>query len=350
VSTVLVALGSIFSSVWIIVANSWQQTPAGYRIVGEGAGRRAEVVDFWAVVFNPSTLHRLVHTLLGAEILGAFFMMSVSAYYLLRGRHGEFARRSFRIALVVGTIASVAALFPSGHMQAAAVARNQPAKLAAMEAHFETGTSGSPLWLFGIPDAEARRVHFGLAVPNGLSLLVHEDASTPVTGLDRVPARDWPPVGPTFQAYHLMVALGMGFIALTLFASYRWWRGRLFASRALLRVFVFAVIGPLVANQAGWVAAELGRQPWVVYGLLRTGDAASKSVTAGQVTTSIAMFGAIYVMLLLVWLYVLDDKIRHGPDDAVGEGGGEAILEAAGSARGLESLTATGPSAPGKDG
>ena len=325
-STLMVSLGSIFSAVWIIVANSWQQTPAGYHIVGEGILRRAEITDFWAVVFNPSTVERLTHTLIGAFILGSFFVMSVSAYYLLRNRHMEFARKSFSIALPFAAVFSIASLI-SGHSNAQMIAEYQPAKLAAFEGHFTTTEGGAPLYLFGVPDVEEQRVKYGVAVPGMLSFLVYSEWNRPVTALDDpaiVPGglkqgemvQDyWPPVNASFQMYHLMVGLGFLFILLTLYATFLWWRRRLFDKRWLLRIFVWAVAGPMIANQAGWAAAEIGRQPWIVWGMLRTADATSKSVPAGQIFASILLFGLIYAMLLLVWLYVMDSKIKTGPED-----------------------------------
>ncbi|MGD2108074.1 MAG: cytochrome ubiquinol oxidase subunit I [Phycisphaerae bacterium] len=328
-STLMVALGSIFSAVWIVVANSWQQTPAGHHIVGEGLSRRAEITAFWEVVFNPSTVERLTHVLLGAFILGGFFVMSVSAFYLLRGRHEDFARKCFAIALPFATIFSLAEL-ASGHSQAVNVARTQPAKLAAFEGHFTTDDGGTGLYLWGVPDERERRVRLGVAIPGMLSVLVHGDSTEPVTALDDpaiIPAGHemspteelsdyWPPVNLSFQLYHLMVGLGMSFIVLTVPAMVLWVRGGLFTRRWLLWVFVFAVIGPVVANQAGWAAAEVGRQPWIVYGMLKTADGVSKSVSGDEVLASIVMFGLIYLLLLFVWVYILDAKIRTGPEEA----------------------------------
>jgi len=326
-STIMVALGSIFSAVWIVVANSWQQTPAGYHIVGEGLARRAEITDFWQVVLNPSTVERLTHTLIGAFILGGFFVMSVSAYYLLKRRHEDFARRGFAIALPFAAFFSIAALV-SGHSQAVNVARTQPAKLAAFEGHFKTLDGGAPVYILGVPDEQEQRVKYGLAVPGLLSFLVHTDWNEPVAALDDpaiVPAelapgesvRDyWPPVNLTFQLYHLMVGLGMLFILLTVVGLVFWWRGALFRTGWLLWIFVFAVIGPVVANEVGWASAEVGRQPWIVYGMLKTSDAASKAVSRGEVITSIVMFSLIYFLLLLAWIYIMDAKIRGGPEEA----------------------------------
>lgn len=328
-STLMVALGSMFSAVWIVVANSWQQTPAGYQRVAQLIDgkevMRAEITDFWAVVFNPSTVDRLTHVLIGALIMGAFFVMSVSAYYLVKGRHQSISQRMFTIALGLGTVASLAAVV-SGHHQAKTVSRTQPPKLAAMEGHFRTGEGGTPLYLFGIPDEKEERVRAGIAVPGMLSWLLYGDTDKPVPGLDQVRAEDRPPVFITFATYHIMVALSFVFIVVTVLAVILRWRGTLFQHRWLMKLFVVAVIGPVIANQFGWVAAEVGRQPWIVWGELRTRDALSASVPAGHVLISIIMFGLIYLMLLIVWLYVLDRKIRQGPEEAApaaqrGEGG-----------------------------
>ncbi len=313
-STIMVSLGSIFSAVWIVVANSWQQTPAGFKLVGEGLSQRAEITDFWAVVFNPSSMDRLVHVLIGAFILGGFFVMSVSAYYLLKRRHERFAKLSIGIALPFATVFSIAALL-SGHHQARNVGIHQPSKLAAFEGLFDTTLTGAPLYLFGVPDEAERRVKYGVAIPGLLSFLMYGDFTAPVRGLNTYHVGDWPPLNPTFQTYHLMVALGFVFILLTLYASYLKWRGKLFERRWLLGVLVVAVIGPMIANQVGWAAAEVGRQPWIVWELLRTSEAASKAVSGGEVLASIVMFGLIYLLLLIVWLLVLDHKIKAGPEE-----------------------------------
>ncbi len=333
-STLMVSLGSMFSAVWIVVANSWQQTPAGYHLVGRDAvGNavefaepftydpamiekfqiRAEITDFWQLVFNPSSVSRLVHVIIGAYILAAFFMMSVSAFYIIRKRHMEFARRCFTIALVFAAITSVAQLL-AGHFSAEVVANHQPAKLAAFEGIYKT-EEATPLWMFGMPDDEAQEVKYGVAIPGGLSFLVHQDFKTPVPGLDQFPVEDHPPVQIPFQTYHLMIACGMYFIGITLFALFLLWRKKLFEQTWLMWVFVFSVFLPFVANQAGWVAAEVGRQPWIVYGLLRTQDAASKAVDSGEVLASLTLFVLIYIMLFILFLYLLDSKIKHGPDD-----------------------------------
>lgn len=343
-ATSMVALGSIFSAIWIVVADSWMQTPAGHRIVTHAGVTRAETADFWAVVFNPSSMIRLTHTLVGAMILGAFFVMSISAFYVLKGRHLEVARRSFLVALVWGALFSWGALV-SGDRHGKEVAQYQPAKLAAFEGHFATGTDGAPLHVFGIPDERAGVVRYAVEIPGGLSYLVWGDFHKPVKGLDQFPPGDRPPVAPTFYAFHLMVALGCAFIALTTVGLFFWWRGTLFNQRWLLWVFVVAVLGPYAANEVGWVTAEVGRQPWLVYGLLRTGAGVSRAVAANAVLGSILMFGFIYALLFAVWVYVMHGKIHHGPEpvgpEPAGKPGGFLETAAGYEEEGRLSLTDT---------
>ena len=313
ISTVGVLFGSMFSAVWIVVANSWQQTPAGYHIVGEGLQARAEIVDFWAMVFNPSSVDRLLHVWVGAFLAGAFLVLSVHAYYLLKGRYVEISKKAFKIALVIATVCSLLQLV-IGHHSAEGVAENQPAKLAAFEGHFDS-LAVADMYVMGWVDKESQTVT-GIKVPKGLSFLLHQDFETPVIGLNAFPEEDRPPaVNAVFQFYHLMVAIGMALIGMTLLACWFWWRGKLFDTKWLLWAFVWAVILPQLANQFGWFAAEMGRQPWVVYGLLRTSDALSKAVTANQVLFSLIMFAFIYTLLLALFLYTLTKKIMHGPYD-----------------------------------
>jgi cytochrome bd ubiquinol oxidase subunit I len=318
-ATCMVALGSIFSSVWIVVANSWQHTPAGYILEKDVNGfERAVVNDFWAMVFNDSAMHRLGHVILGAFILGAFFVMSVCAYYILKGRHLEFAKRTFKVGLIFGA-ASSAAIGLSGHKQAEMVAHTQPIKLAAFEGHYKTSTGGTPLYLMGLPDDKTGEVKYGVAIPGGLSFLVHMDFNKPLPAMDTVPPELRPKAFIPFLTYHVMAGLGAGFVGLTMLGLFFLWRGTLFEKRWLMWIFVVAVVGPYIANQAGWVASETGRQPWVVTGLLKTTDAVSKSVPGEHVLASIVIFFLIYLMLFAVWVYVLNDKIKHGPEHLADE-------------------------------
>ncbi len=342
-ATTMVFLGSVFSSVWIVIANSWQHTPAGFHLVAVDGGMRAEITDFWAMVFNPSSMHRLGHVLLGAFVLGGFFVMSISAWYLLKNRHQEFARRSFVVGLAIAGLASWGELV-SGHSQARMVSVHQPAKLAAFEGHFETGEGGTGLYVIGWPDEDARTVRLGIEIPRMLSFLVYDDFDRPVQGLDTIPPEDQPPVTVPFLSYHVMVGLGFSFIGLTTLAAFMLWRRKLFEQRWLLWVFVLAVVGPYVANQAGWVAAETGRQPWVVYGLLRTRDAASPAVRGDEVLASLVMFSLAYLALFALWLYVINEKVRHGPPPVPDEHpAGRSMIRAAADVRlgrGGASLTA----------
>ncbi|TXB62626.1 cytochrome ubiquinol oxidase subunit I [Phaeodactylibacter luteus] len=314
IATLGVWLGSMFSAVWIVVANSWQQTPAGYHIVGEGMDARAEIIDFWAMVFNPSSIDRLTHVWLGAFLAGAFLVLSVHAYYLLRNRHVEVSKQAFKIALVVAAVFSLGQLF-TGHHSAEGVAENQPAKLAALEGHFDS-LAVADMYLMGWVDKNTQEVT-GIGIPGGLTFLLNYDFETPVRGLNSFPEDERPTaLNAIFQFYHFMVAFGMAMIGLSLLGLYFWWKGTLFEQRWLLWIFVFAVLMPNLANQFGWFAAEMGRQPWVVYGLLRTSDALSKAVTANQVLFSLILFFAIYALLFALFVYLLNKKIKHGPDDS----------------------------------
>jgi len=264
------------------------------------------------VVFNPSAMDRLAHVIIGAIILGSFFVMSISAFYLLKGRHIEFARKSFMTALVAAAIASVA-MMASGDSQGRIVAKYQPAKLAAMEGLYKTTEGGAPIHVFGIPDSESRTVRFNIEIPGLLSFLAHRDFNKPVLGLDKFEP-DVPPVAIPFFSFHIMVGLGIYFLVLTLYALWCRWKGNLFQKRWLLWIFVFSVIGPFIANELGWVAAEVGRQPWIVYNQLRTSDAVSQNLSSPQVLGSIIMFAVIYAMLFVLWIYLLNDKIQKGPE------------------------------------
>jgi cytochrome d ubiquinol oxidase subunit I len=317
-ATVMVALGSHFSAVWIVIANSWQQTPAGHHIVGEGIHARAEIVDFWAVVFNPSSVDRLTHTVMGCWQAGAWLVLSVSAYYLLRGRHEEIAKKSMQLALVLALVSSLGQL-ATGHTSAEGVAENQPAKLAAFEGHYPE-SAPADLYLLGWVDEPNEKV-IGIAIPGMLSMMVHGDPKAPVTGLRAFPPEDRPPVQIVFQTYHAMVGIGMVLIGLAAAGIALLRGGRLFRMRWLLWGFVGAVLLPQLANQLGWMSAEIGRQPWIVYGLLRRVDGLSRVVNAGQVLWSIIMFGLIYALLMAAFVFLLDKKIKHGPveDDEAGK-------------------------------
>lgn len=314
VSTIGVFLGSMFSAVWIVVANSWQQTPAGYHIVGEGLHARAEVTDFWAMVFNPSSVDRLIHTWQGSFLAGAFLVLSVHAYYLKKGRFVAISKKAFPIALGVATFFSFTQLL-SGHSSADGVAVNQPAKLAAMEGHFEKNAPAD-LYLLGWVNKKDQTVT-GIGIPGGLSFLVHQDFKAPIKGLNDFPEQDRPSqINAVFQFYHIMVAIGLFLIALTFYASFLWFKGKLFETKWLLTIFSYSVLLPQIANQVGWFTAEMGRQPWVVYGQLRTSQAFSQEVSANQIVFSLVLFTLVYSLLLVLFLYSVNKKVKHGPYDS----------------------------------
>lgn len=310
-STVMVAFGAHFSAIWIVVANSWQQTPAGYHLVERGDGYRAELTSFWEAVLNPSFLDRISHVYMGAWQAGAFLVLSVSAFYLLKKKHEEFAKASIKIALVLAVAASVLQLV-TGHSSAVGVAENQPAKLAAYEGHY-AANEPAPLYLFGWVNDDTQQVA-GLKIPGMLSWMVHGDWNAPVTGLNSFAAEDRPPVNIVFQSYHIMVGIGMVLILISLLGAFYWWRGNLAQTRWLLWIMVFSILGPHIANQLGWLSAEVGRQPWVVYEVLRTSDALSGVVSANEVITSLVMFGLIYLLLFILFIFLLNEKIQKGPE------------------------------------
>ena len=318
-ATCMVCLGAHFSAVWIVIANSWMQTPAGYHIVGEGMRARAEVTDFWQVVFNPSTVQRLCHTIGGAWCAGSFLVVSVSAWYLLKGRHLDFARRSLKVGLIAALAAS---LFQgaTGHISGQGIAHNQPAKLAAFEGLWET-VSNSPLVLIGFPDVRNERV-VGITAPGLLSLLAFNNFHTPVTGLNAFKPEDRPPVKPCFIFFHGMVFSAGAMIVISALGFFYFRRDSLNERRWLLWILVFSVLLPQIANQCGWFAAEVGRQPWIVYGVMRTPEGLSAVVRANAVVASLIVFTLIYFLLFAVFLYILNDKIQHGPheDDLIPTG------------------------------
>ncbi len=313
-STIMVSFGSMLSAVWIVVANSWQQTPAGYHIVGEGLSARAEITGFWEMIFNPSSMDRLSHVLSGCWQAGAFFVLSVSAYYIIKNKHVELSKRALKIALLLAMFASLFQLF-TGHQSAVGISDNQPAKLAAFEAHYDSSAVAS-LYLFGWVDDNQQEVRFGVAIPKMLSYLISGDTDHPVTGLNAFLPKDRPPVNLVFQSYHLMVAIGFTLIGISLLGLFLWWRKKLFSTKWYLYVLIFSVLLPQAANQLGWISAEVGRQPWIVYGLLRTSEALSKVVEAGQIIFSLILFILIYSLLFVLFIFLLNEKIKKGPEHA----------------------------------
>jgi cytochrome d ubiquinol oxidase subunit I len=312
-AALMVAVGATISAFWIIVANSWQQTPAGFTI--NPTLGRAELTDFGAAVFNPSTVIRFLHTLTAALVTGAMFMAGVGAVLVRRKRGVEVGARVLPIALGVGLVASVLMLFPLGHEHSRQVARTQPEKFAALEGLY-VGQHGAPLVLFALVEPETPQLRARVAVPKALSWMAFGDPDAHVRGLRDFPANDVPrgaELWLSFVSYHNMVILGFVFIGAMGFGVLLWRVGRLLSTGWFLKILTWAIPLPILACQFGWIAAEVGRQPWIVYKLLRTRDAASPTVSAGEILFSIVLFGLIYLALGVLWVFLLRRKILAGP-------------------------------------
>ncbi len=311
-ATIMVALGAHFSALWIVVANSWMQTPAGYKVIGEGPLARAVVTDFWEMIFNPSSIDRVIHVVIGCWLTGVFLIISVAAFYMLKNRHLAFAHTTMKIGLIVSAFLLILQLV-SADRSAKIVAKYQPSKLAAMEGVYTTSPS-TPMTLLGWVDEKNKKVK-GIQIPGLLSFLVSSDFTTPVEGLDQYPQEDWPRVNTVFQSYHLMIYMWCAMTLLTALAIYYFRKKTLPKKRWLLWALILSVLCPQVANQVGWMTAEIGRQPWIVWGLMRTSQGVSKSIRAGQVIGSLTMFVAIYLLLFILFLFLLNRKIKHGPTE-----------------------------------
>ncbi len=308
-SILMVAVGATLSAFWIIVANSWQQTPAGY-VVNEAAGR-AELVDFWAAVFNPSTLLRYSHTVLAALVAGSFFVMGVSAWMLLKGRNPEVTGRTLKFGFIAGLVSSILVIFPSGHEHARQVAHTQPEKFAAIEGLYRT-EQGAPLVFFALPDTAGPKLEATIEVPSLLSVMAFGDPQAEIPGIDSFPKDEIPPLWMTFVSFHNMVVLGGWFLLLTALGTWLASRGRHTGNRKFLWLVFLSSPLPLVAIQFGWVTAEVGRQPWIVYKLLKTADAVSVTVSATDLLISLVLFTVVYLLLLALYLFLLFREADHG--------------------------------------
>ncbi len=304
----LVAGAGNVSAVWILLANGWMQHPVGFTI----RNGRAELTDFLAVITNKFGLLEIAHMIPSAFTLAAFFIMGISAWHLLKKQNVDLFTRSFNIGLVVGLVSSLLVAI-TGDMHAVHVTQTQPAKLAAMESHWETQPR-APIVMFAVPDEENERNKIEIGrLPGALSFLGHHDFNAVVTGLKDIPRDERPPVLPTFLSFRVMVALGTLFPLLTIIGWFL--RKRLVESRWYLWAMLFAIPLPYIAIELGWVLAEVGRQPWIVYGLLKTADAASP-IAASQVMTSLVGFILVYGLLGLVGFYLITDIAKKGPKPA----------------------------------
>lgn len=313
-SAFLVFFGSHLSGLWIIIANSWMQTPAGFAI----EGGRAVLTDFFAAALNPSTLIRFTHTIVAGWITGAFLVGGISAWYLLKKRSTEFAFPALKISVIVLLIGSLLEL-GLGHAHSVQVAKTQPEKMAAFEALYDT-QSGAPLALFGIPDAENQKNHLYIGIPKMLSFLIHFNFNATVQGLNDFPENERPPVLLPFVSYHVMIILGFFFIGFSLLGGWLLLKNKLADTKWYLAVMVAAIPLPHLANQFGWIAAEVGRQPWAVYRVLRTADAVSAVVPAWQILFSLIGFSLIYTLLFWIFIKILLKIVQKGPEETTAAG------------------------------
>ena len=304
-------IGTWSSGYFIVLTNAFMQNPVGHEL---GPGGVFQLTDFWAFLFNPWGVAAYAHTMLGSVVTASFVVTAVGAYYTLRVEHAEAARRFLAVGVVAGLVSSVLVAFPTGDHQAKLVARHQPAALAAMEGRFESGPY-AVITIIGQPHVRERRIDNPLQVPGVLSVLAFGAFHSDVPGLDTFPVDRWPDnIELLYYAFHIMVGLGTIFIALTAVATLQLVRRRLSSSRRVLWLLMLALPFPYIANTAGWMSAELGRQPWLVYGLLRTRDGASPLVHPGSALFTLIGFAGIYLVLGVLFLFLIAREIAHGPE------------------------------------
>jgi cytochrome d ubiquinol oxidase subunit I len=307
----LVWLGSWLSGYFIVATNAWMQYPTGHRVDSHG---QIELASFWQLILNKWVFWQYLHTMLGAVQTGCFVMAAVGAFYLLTERHQSYGRTFVKSGVLVGVVASILQLFPTGDAQGKLVADHQPVTLAAMEGLFET-QNGAPLVIIGQPDVQKRRLDNPIEIPSMLSFLTYRRWEANVRGLDAFPQDQWPDmVLLLYYSYHVMVGLGTIFIAVMVLSALMLWRGRLYDSRGMLWVLMLCVPLPYIANTAGWMTAELGRQPWLIYGLMRTAHGVSPQVGAGNAWFTLIGFMGLYTVLGILWLFLVYREIEDGPE------------------------------------
>jgi cytochrome d ubiquinol oxidase subunit I len=311
VAAFLVFLGSWLSGYFIVATDAWMQHPTGYRL---GANGTIELSSFWALLLNKWALWQYAHTMLGAVQTGCFVMAAVGAFYLLTKRDESYGRTFVKAGVLVGAVAAILQLVPTGDMQGKMVAYNQAPTLAAMEGLFET-QAGAPLAILGQPDVEKRKLDNPLEVPNMLSFLTYRKWRADVKGLSEFSEDQWPDQIPLlYYSYHAMVGLGTIFIGVMVLAALLYWRGKLYQSRWMLWTLMICVPLPYIANTAGWMTAELGRQPWLIYGLMRTAHGISPRVASGNAWFTLLGFMGMYAVLAILWLFLIYREIELGPE------------------------------------
>ncbi|MGB6413512.1 MAG: cytochrome ubiquinol oxidase subunit I, partial [Candidatus Cybelea sp.] len=306
---VLVALGSWLSGFFIVATNAWMQHPVGYRI---GPSGKIELENLATVLLSPFAWWQYLHVLMGALVTGGFLLAGIGAYYLLSGRQLALGRRFVRSGVIVAAICSLLTVFPTGDRQGADVTIYQPEKLAAMEGLFPTERD-APLAIIGMPDTRAKRLIDPIDVPDFLSFLAYGNIHAGVKGLDDYGRPTWPPVELTYYAYHMMVGLGSIFCTVAVLAALLLWRNLLFGRRWVLWLLLLVMPFPYIANEAGWVVTEVGRQPWIIYGLMRTADAPSPNVAAGETVFTLLGFAGMYFVFGVLFLYLVLREIAIGP-------------------------------------
>jgi cytochrome d ubiquinol oxidase subunit I len=309
-TALLVFLGSWLSGYFIIATNAWMQHPTGYVQTPTGV----QLQSFWALVLNPWALLQYAHNMSGAVITGAFVMAAVGAFYLLSKTHVEHGRLFVKVGVIAGLIFSVLQAFPTGDAQGKMLARHQPVTLAAMEALYQT-QAGAPIHIIGQPDVEKRKVDNPISVPGVLSFLTYQRWEAEVKGLDAFPREDWPDNIPLlYYSYHIMVGLGTIFIAVTVISALLLWRGALYSTKPMLWILLMMFPFPYIANTAGWMTAEIGRQPWLVYGLMRTPQGFSRNVSSGNAMFTLLGFLGMYTLLAILFLFLIRRELEHGPE------------------------------------
>jgi cytochrome d ubiquinol oxidase subunit I len=310
IAAVMVFLGSWISGYFIIATNAWMQHPVAYAIATDGS---LQINDYWGLLLNPWIGWQYTHNMIGAVVTAAFVMTAVGAYYLLAHRDAEHAKVFLRIGVITGAIACLLLAFPTGDGQVKNVYEHQPVTFAGMEGLFET-KEGAELMLIGQPDMEKLRIDNPLYVPRLLSFMTHFRWTAEVKGLQAFPREQWPTNIPLlYYSYHIMVGLGTIFITIMLVSAFLLWRKRLFQSRRMLWILMLAFPFPYIANTAGWMTAELGRQPWLVYGLLKTADGVSPTVSAGNGLFTLLGFMGMYFVIGVLFLLLVIKKINQGP-------------------------------------
>jgi len=310
-SAVMVWLGSWISGFFIIVTDAWMQHPVAYSRM---PGGQFQVVSFWKLLLNPWGLLQYAHNMTGAVVTGSFVMAAVGAFYLLARQHESYGRIFLKVGVIAGLISSLAIIFPTGDLHGKYVARNQPAAIAAMEGLFQT-QAGAGIVLLGQPNEETMQIDNPLVVNDVLSFLIYGTTKAQVQGLDQFPRDQWPTALPLlYYAYHIMAGLGTWFLLVMAVAALLLWRKRLYGARWIQWALLLSFPLPYIANTAGWMTAELGRQPWLIYGLMRTSEGYSQLVSAGNGLFTLLGFMGLYALLALLFTVLVYREISHGPE------------------------------------